>query len=96
MQRDSYIAWGNIIVLEDAALLEVPFDRGAMYMVSTEEARVVRGIGSWHTCIISLRRTVSKGYEQIPATAVTVCATPHLAMMLAFFSSLKSTPLAVS
>lgn len=48
------------------------------------------------TCIISLRRTVSKGYEQMPAAAVTVCATAHLAIMFAFFSSLKTTPLAVS
>jgi hypothetical protein len=45
---------------------------------------------------MSRLRTVSKGYEQMPAAAVTVCATAHLAKMLAVFSSSNSTPLAVS
>lgn len=45
---------------------------------------------------MSLRRTVSKGYESTPAMAVTAWATPHLATKLAERSSLKSTPLPVS
>merc|ERR1712002_1226213 len=55
----------------------------------------VRRIGDSSDCIIIRLRTVSKGYEVRPATAVTLCAIIQLTNMWVFLGS-GSIPLAVS